>query len=115
MQNGTAECTPLLITMERWRRIGGSAEDLALFIEVFVGGHDIGPENAKSIPVKLVGSRFRHEADYSRAAALVGCGGILGFDARFVHAVLGNVECWNDGGYIVLGYAQRTAIYHVID
>ena len=63
----------------------------------------------------MIGAGLADQADDTRGAALVGGRRILGFDANFVNAVLGNIHRRNDGGGIVFRDSDGTAIEHVVD
>src|SRR5208283_1882227 len=65
--------------------------------------------------MKLVAAGFAGQADNARAAALIGGRSVLGFDAKFFHAILGNFHGREDGGDVVFSNTQRAAVDHKVN
>ena len=57
VQDRPADGAAFLVAMEGGRRVRRAAANLALLVEVFVGGQNVGPENAEGVAMELIARR----------------------------------------------------------
>ncbi len=91
--NRSAEGAAFLVAVEVGAPCWAAVRNLALLVELLIGRQHVGPEHAEGVAVELdsppdLVTRLMTPA----RAALVGGWRVLGFDARLVDGILGNIQ-----------------------
>ena len=111
-----ADCSALLVTVKVGRSVALRRPTTeSCLLKYSFADKAFGPEYPEHVAMKLIGAGLAHQADHSRAPALIRRRRILGFDANFLNTILGNIHRRNDGSGIVLRNSDRAAIEHVVN